>query len=272
MALIYSRNSDNTVLTLDEIRTRAPAVFAETKAEHLTDRYAQLKTADFIPVLADYGYEVTQAAQSRKKSKAGLEHKHHFVAFTNMKDEGVNGVRPEIILFNSHEGSSAVKLFSGAFRFICSNQIIRGEGSQSKLYHNTSSIARFENLLQDTIQRLPETLTRVEQMKQISADAFDVNSLAKKAFLTRWNENQFSEEYTIDSMLNVRRMEDAKNDFWTIWNRLQESTLRNGTSIQRVQPDGSVKIRTACAISNPKEHIRINSDLWDIATEVLGTV
>ena len=126
--LIFSRANHNGILSNDEVRSRAPSVFADTKAPRLTDRYEQVYTADLLPVLADNGYFPVQAAQKRVR-KGSNEHAAHLMAFARQQDIA-NGVdnRGEIVLFNSHDGTSAVKLFAGSFRFICSNGTIAGAG------------------------------------------------------------------------------------------------------------------------------------------------
>jgi hypothetical protein len=140
-SLIFSRRNDNGVLTVEDMQQRAPAMFSDTKAERLTDRYAAFRTADLLPIMADYDYFPVQAAQKRptKNSPTKAEHKTHMVAFSKGGDQGDGQTRGEIIVYNSHDGSSALRLFAGAYRFICSNGIVAGEGMQQRIYHTTKS-------------------------------------------------------------------------------------------------------------------------------------
>ena len=134
--VIFSRNADNSALTLEQIQHRAPAAFSTTKAERLSDRYISLNTSDVLPIMADYGYLPTQAAQKRSR-KASADHAAHMLAFSKTTDIVEAGdIRPEIILYNSHDGTGSVKLFAGVFRFICSNGIVAGDGFQSRIYHS----------------------------------------------------------------------------------------------------------------------------------------
>ena len=128
--LIFSRNANNTALTNERIQQLAPAVFSSTKAHGLSERYASLNTAQLLPVLADFGYFPMQAAQ-KKSRKGEAQHSSHMLSFakTYHTEDIIGDVRPEIILYNSHDGSSSVRLFAGCFRFICSNGIVAGEGA-----------------------------------------------------------------------------------------------------------------------------------------------
>jgi hypothetical protein len=106
--VIFSRNVNNGPLSAERIKQLAPAVYSTTKAGRLTDRYVSLHTSDIIPVLADYGYEPVQAAQKRSRIAGAADHASHMVAFAKpMNADDGTGIRPEIILYNSHDGSSS---------------------------------------------------------------------------------------------------------------------------------------------------------------------
>lgn len=272
MSLIYSRSRNNGVLDLETIKRNAPAAFASDHAEHLTDRYQQLFTADFIPVLADYGYHPVQAVQSHRKGKSTAEHRHHFIAFAEGDTYGGQdtGTRPEIILYNSHDGSGAVRMIAGAYRFICSNGIIAGDGFQSRVYHTKSSMNKFPVMLKDTIASLPLLMDRIEHLKQIevATGSPEYNEFVNRAFLTRWDDSKM-DSYTLNSLgRSIRRHEDLYQDAWTVFNRIQENVIRGGTMIKSLTEDNKIKYRKAGAIGSVKETMRINSELWEVAEDV----
>ena len=165
--VIFSRNSNDSALSVERIQQLAPAVFSTTKHERLTDRYVSLHTSDVLPVLADYGYQPVQAAQRRGKDPM---HAQHMMAFAKVDEvtSAVQEFRPEIILYNSHDGSGSVKLFAGAFRFICSNGIVAGDGFQSRIYHS-KALTGFEEMLRNTVATLPELMGRIDRMRGVVA-------------------------------------------------------------------------------------------------------
>jgi hypothetical protein len=277
-SLIFSRRNDNGVLTVEDMRQRAPAMFSDTKAERLTDRYASLRTADLLPIMADYGYFPVQAAQKRptKSSPVAAEHKSHMVAFSKAGDEGDGQTRGEIIVYNSHDGTSAVRLFAGAYRFICSNGVVAGEGMQQRIYHTTKSLATFEESLRGTIEKLPNVLSAFEKARSINLDGMQSYELAKQAVMKRWGMDEgivdvdgrpikgsFAVDKTIRDALGVQRNEDALSDAFTVWNRIQENVLRGNVMIKSVteQSNGMRKARPITAVA---EHVRINSELFDL--------
>lgn len=274
--IIFSRNNNGSALSTERIMQLAPAVFATSKAERLTDRYVSLHTSDIIPVMADYGYEPVQAAQRRSRGTGVLgEHSHHMVAFAKPADvANVDGFRPEIILYNSHDGSGSVRLFAGCFRFICSNGIIAGEGFSSRSYHNKGLLA-FEDILRNTVEKLPNMLARIEQMRSVGLSSADVYDMAVKCIQTRWEfhkdqeRGSYATRSTILDVMKSQRREDESPDAWTVFNRLQENVLRGNVFIKSLTDKGTTE-RKARPITNIKEHVRINSELWNIADEYVA--
>ena len=153
--VIFSRNANNSALTTERIQQLAPASFSTTKADRLTDRYVSLNTSDIITVMQDYGYAPVQAAQKRSR-KNNPAHSAHMLAFAKTWDIdfGTEDIRPEIILYNSHDGTGSVKLFAGCYRFICANGLIAGDGFQSRIYHS-KALSGFEDMLRNTVAPLP---------------------------------------------------------------------------------------------------------------------
>ena len=61
-----------------------------------------------------------------------------------------------------------------------------------------------------------------------------------------------------------KRIEDASQDLWTVYNRLQESILGAGLPIISRNAKG-IKTRSAKAVTGLKEIVRLNQGLWDLA-------
>jgi len=274
--VIFSRNVNNTALSIERMQQLAPAAFATTKHERLTDRYMPLHTSSLLPVLADYGYSPVQAAQKRSR-KASAEHSAHMLAFakTDLASLNADDIRPEIILYNSHDGSGSVKLFAGAFRFICSNGIVAGDGFQSRLYHNKSAMLGFEDMLRNTVANLPAMMERINALRSVQLSSATAYEMAKRSVNTRWDmfdaqtKGVYAIEKTITDVLAVNRNEDNYTDAFTVFNRIQESVIRGKTFIKSVTeatPYGS--IRKARPVNSVKENIRINGALWNIAEEM----
>ena len=279
--LIFSRNANNTALSTERIQQLAPAVFSNTKAERLTDRYASLNTSELLPIMADYGYFPMQAAQ-KKNRKGETQHSSHMLSFakTYHTEEVIGAVRPEIILYNSHDGSSSVRLFAGCFRFICSNGIVAGDGFQSRIYHNARAITGFEDMLRNTVDALPTLMERIEKLRQTKLLYSQAQAMARAGVQTRWSmfnteelvkqpNGVYATEATVRDALKVQRNEDDYMDAFTVFNRIQEAVVRGNAFVKSLTEKNSEGImRKARPVNSVSEGIRINSELWDIADAV----
>ena len=275
--VIFSRNANNTALSIERMQELAPAAFATTKHERLTDRYMPLHTSSLIPVMQDYGYSPVQAAQKRSR-KASTEHSAHMLAFARTIDADFaqGDVRPEIILYNSHDGTGSVKLFAGAFRFICSNGIVAGDGFQNRLYHNKAAVLGFEDMLRSTVDTLPAMMERINMLRGVQLSGAKAYELAKRSVTTRWDmydaqeTGVYATDTTVQQVLTVNRNGDESMDAFTVFNRIQESVIRGKAfvkSLTKATPYGSM--RKSRPVNSVKENIRINTELWNIADEIV---
>ena len=271
--LIFSRRADNGILSVDGIMQRAPSVFAEDKSGRLTSRYHSLNTSDLLPVLADYGYYPVQAAQKRAR-KGEQRHAAHMVAFAKDAD-GDGGLRSEIIAYNSHDGTSGVKLFAGAYRFICSNGIIAGEGFKANVRHTHRAMAGFEEMLQGIITSLPKMMDTIATLRQQRMDYDEAKELATKAVQLRWDflegayvpddmsKGTYATDKTVSDALSCQRREDDAFDAWTVLNRIQENVVRGNVMVRSIT-DRSQGERKARPIASIQEHVRVNQQLFDM--------
>jgi hypothetical protein len=107
-------------LSLEDVRQRAPAVFAQSAHERMSDSYRFIPTERVLTGLMQAGFVPVEARQTRAKySKA---HARHVVRLrrrfetVQMKDSV-----PEVVFLNSHDGTSAYQLRVGLFRVVCTN-------------------------------------------------------------------------------------------------------------------------------------------------------
>ena len=276
--VIFSRNVNNSALSTERIQQLAPAAFSTTKADRLTDRYVSLNTSDIIPVMQDYGYTPVQAAQKRSR-KNDPAHSAHMLAFAKTWDIdfGTGDIRPEIILYNSHDGTGSVKLFAGCFRFICSNGIVAGDGFQSRIYHS-KALNGFEEMLRNTVATLPTMMERLERLRTVQLNPVKALLMAQRGVATRWDmldeidnptKGVYATIQTAGDVLKVSRYEDMPMDAFTVFNRIQEGVIRGNAFVKSLSdkhPNGVT--RKARPVSSVKENIRINSELWDIAEDI----
>ena len=296
--LIYSRSASASELPMSAIHSKASAAFTELPIEGVSANYGHLRTIDLLPVLKDYGYLPVQAAQTTARKKDKIGHQNHMLAFAHEDDlmQPSDG-RPEIIIYNSSDRSSALKCFAGYFRGICSNGLVAGDGFQSKVYHNIKNIMSFEDQLRDMVSRLPAMLGLVDKMKSTLIDGQTGLEIAESGASLRWAnwekeqfrawntarkaEKNFNDielargsyytDQTISDLLDSKRPGErslAKQtaSLWHVFNRVQEGLIRGKAEIQSVsnlRPSGTT--RKATGLTSVPKSVKVNREFWDCA-------
>ncbi|WP_425459845.1 DUF932 domain-containing protein, partial [Escherichia coli] len=114
-------------LPLTEQRALSPRCFAGEAILRATScrTYTYIPTITLLDKLREEGFQPFFACQSRVRDEDKRGHTKHMV---RLRREGANkGTEvPEIILLNSHDGSSSYQMIPGMFRFVCTNGLVCG--------------------------------------------------------------------------------------------------------------------------------------------------
>jgi hypothetical protein len=108
------------MLTINEIKTRAPAAFATTPAPHCSPRYVMFPTVQAIELLSQEGFVPVEARQdSSRGGEVDPLHARHLIRFrapglAQKKDTAVGELSADIILQNSSDGRSPFSLSMAA--------------------------------------------------------------------------------------------------------------------------------------------------------------
>ncbi len=112
-------------LTNDELIQVVPSIFSEEKHNSRSERYTYIPTITLLDKLRDEGFQPFFACQSRVRDEDKRGHTKHMVRLR--REGGSKGKEvPEIILLNSHDGSSSYQMIPGMFRFVCTNGLVCG--------------------------------------------------------------------------------------------------------------------------------------------------
>jgi hypothetical protein len=263
-------------------------MLTQCAAPDRSNRYGHLSTLEAAEILDGFGYGITQAAQKKARKQSGAPYAEHLVAFSPRAGSVAAEFRPEIVLYNSHDGSSSLKLFAGAYRFICSNGLISGDGIETRLRHSKANAAGFSAMVSEIAGELPALMDRVERLQSVTLSQAAQNEIAIRAAGLRWKDSREIEavqnpetgvfEYpwgayftgrTVNGIGRANRFDDNGASAWLAFNRAQENVIRGGAeilSITEKAPRG--KFRKARAITSVSDNVRINRCLWDIAEEI----
>ncbi len=113
-------------LSDDQIRTVAPSIFADAPHQSRSERYSYVPTATVLEELRGEGFEPFMVCQTRVRQDARRDYTKHMIRLRHASQ--INGREAnEIILLNSHDGTSSYQMLAGMFRFVCSNGLVCGD-------------------------------------------------------------------------------------------------------------------------------------------------
>lgn len=244
----------------DEIACYAPSVLAQAAHESRGERYSFIPTISVIDGLRKEGFQPYEVRQTRVRDQNKREHTKHMVRLRHESSITSTGEVPEIILLNSHDGSSSYQLLSGIFRFVCSNGLIAGDVcSDIRVRHSG-------NVVDDVIEGATRILADTEQVvdrigtyKGIELSVPEAQVFANAALSLRWDEGKAPVE--ADRILRVRRADDRKTDLWTTFNRIQENLVKGGAP----GVSASGRRMTSRAVGGISENVKLNRALWTLA-------
>lgn len=267
----YARSSNQAAfrstspLSNDQIARYAPSVLATEAHESRGDRYSFIPTINVIDGLRANGFQPFEVRQTRVRDQGKREHTKHLVRLRHDSHitAAVGEEVPEIILLNSHDGTSSYQLMSGFFRMVCSNGLIAGD------VQNDIRIRHSGNVVDDVIEGSYRVLDnieiasqRIETYKSISLTPAEQEALATSAMHVRWGED--APIYGSHQLIRARRYEDQKNDLWTTFNRVQENLIKGGIGGR----SKTNRRTTTREVGGVNENVKLNRALWMLADKM----
>jgi hypothetical protein len=240
-----------------------PAAYATAPHEKLTARYAFVPTSSVIETMSKAGFDVVQAAQSRSRKQLPAFARHALRFRKAKSDVYVGEVVPEILLLNSHDGTSAYQVRIALFRAICSNGMIVSDTAFPcwRVPHRGSAAVEVLEAALRLAEQFSEVGAVIERMRHILLTEEQRLRFASDALVIRYPNEPVGLAVSPVELLKVRRPQDEGADLWHTLNVVQEHLLRGGaprvTATKR-----QVKMRGIRAI---REDVRINSALWERA-------
>lgn len=265
----YSTAADNkgvrndAGLTLGQVQRFAPSALTAEAHPDRSDKYVAISTRDMVTGLKTAGFVPVEARQTRVLLKGRNSYAQHAIRLRQQGGLLVGGIANEIILTNSHDGSSSFRMLAGYFRMVCSNGLVAGDiHADVRIQHRGDAVERAQVEAQRLIDRAREGARRIEAMRLRVLSVEEYTRLARQAAEIRWGETA---PIRPQQLLAPRRYEDRGNDLWTVFNRIQENVIRGGNP--GIATTG--RRMTTRAVTSIDADLRINAALWRAAEEML---
>ena len=277
MDMMISNNSADQVMTIDQLKKEVPFAFLDAPTRKVSSKYVHVPTSRVIDDLMSMGWQPVQAAQRRGRAGKTSMFSKHMIKFQNpnlvIKGNEGDDVFPQIILTNSHDGTQSFKFMMGLYRLVCSNGLVIAdeEFASFKIRHMGYSFEDLQQLITNAVEELPKKVEVINTMKSVELTEKQQKDLAFKAFLLRQGialESEQAKEVKIsdevlENILETQRAEDAGNDLWVTFNRVQEAITQGGFqgALQ------GAKIRKVRKIKSFEKDLKLNQQLFDLALQ-----
>lgn len=241
-----------------QIMRYAPSIFATEAHETRSERYAYIATSEVLNGLRDNGFHPFMVCQTRVRNPNKRKHTKHMIRLRHSAQ--IKGTEAkEIILLNSHDGSCCYQILAGVYRFTCNNNLVCGDSvADIRILHKGNVTERVIKGAFEVLEQFDSIEQHMDVMKSITLNEPEKRIFADSALALRYNEKDGPAPIAANQLLEARRFEDRKNDFWTTFNCVQENIIRGGL---RASTKQGKPTRTRGVIGMDKD-IYLNRALW----------
>lgn len=253
-------------ITINELRVKAPAVFADKAHEDCSTRYGFASSVKVLTELEKQGFVVVSAQSYTKRAQPNAGYAKHVLRLRkagDIKALKVGDVVPQVVMVNSHDRSSHLELYAGAYRLACSNGLL----VSTKEFIEPLVVRHTNRIIEDVmanVGRIASDVGRVsdiiEQMTKTKLSDKAQVAFARQALDLRFG-NAGRGAIEPASLLVPRRAQDDGADVWRVYNRVQENMMKGG--IASVTAAG--RRTTTKPVMSVNSDLHINAGLWELA-------
>lgn len=258
-------------LSLAELQSRAPSIFAGGAASNTSSRYLYIPTGKLVEAMVKADFMPVACKQVNGKDR---DHGKHVIHMTHRSlQDKLQGKAelPLIRIQNSHDGKSSLQLDTGFFRLVCSNGLVMPEGqlSSARIIHKVGMENDVIEASYRILESFPEQIRQIEAMKQVKLDKGEQQTLADSSMRIVFDAetieaNESRNRSLAGTLLAPRRQADVSSDLWTTFNRIQENAIKGGRRVYSASGNFRA-MREVKAIDREKQ---INVELMTLAQKM----
>lgn len=252
---------NNRPLTNDELMRVVPSAFSVEKHESRSERYTYIPTITLLDRLREEGFEPYYAGQSRVRDPERRDFTKHMIRLRR-GNNGSGSEVPEIVLLNSHDGSSSYKMIPGIFRQVCTNGLVCWKSfGEINVPHKGDIVSQVIEGAYEVLGVFDAVADNMEKMKSIQLDSAERRLLGAMALEYKYGEDK--SPVTPEQIIQPRAWYDKETDLWTSFNIVQENLIKGGVRGRTAKG----KRTTTRPVTGIDGDIKLNQALWKMAEE-----
>ena len=252
-------------LTDQELLAQAPTLFTQEPHFEVSDKYHFIPTIDVINEIKSHNWYPTAVQEASVKEVSKNGYQKHLVRFRHFEDllnPRENAM--ELLLFNSHDRSTAFSISAGIYRFVCANGLVIADSVFES--HTIKHIGDRDNDVKGAIEGIvsfkPQLESKIDTFSSIVLSTQEKLSFAKSSISFRFDKHLEIDPY---DLLVPHRIEDEKNDLYTTLNVIQENLLRGNISGKNRETGRRF---TSKQITSIGKDVEVNQSLWNMAERI----
>lgn len=267
LATRFGRNahqiSGREALDNEALYRHVPSIFAREAHDSRSERYVYVPTIDIVESLRREGWFPFFAVQAVPRDGSRMGHAKHMLRLR--RDDGIGKPEAaEVIIVNSHDGTSAYQMFAGMLRFVCTNSMIAGKRFEEvRVPHKGNIQHEIIEGVYTVAEDFPRLIDATETMKETRLSGEEQQVLAEASLVARYGEDE--SPVRPDQVIMPRRREDVGQSLWTTFNVIQENIVRGGLDGRRQTSDGRIRRNRTRAINGIDQNVSLNRALWTLA-------
>jgi hypothetical protein len=242
----------NLITTLDQAHPRVSAKYQVVPTKMIADKFFTL------------GFKVDEYKSVRVRDASRIGYQKHFVRLSHptLLTTKHNDVKLQLLVTNSHDGSSSFSIKLGIFRLVCSNGLVVGTTFESvTLRHTGRILEEIDGAVERMVAQTKKLDDALERMKSRTMTTEEIAKFYNEAVKIRYGNTYTNSDVEVTS----RRTADDASDLFTVYNRVQEALIRGSQA-----RGGNGRFRQRRAITNINKDLTINEKLFDLAYSYVG--
>ncbi|ALZ17759.1 TPA: DUF945 domain-containing protein [Pseudomonas aeruginosa] len=249
-------------LSDEQIRAVAPSIFADAPHESRSERYSYIPTASVLQELRGEGFEPFMVCQTRVRRDDRRDFTKHMIRLRHASQIDARGEANEIILLNSHDGTSSYQMLAGMFRFVCQNGLVCGDTvADVRVPHKGDVAAQVIEGAYEVLHGFQQAQESRDAMRAVTLGGGEAEVFARAALALKYDDPDKPAPITERQVLAPRRLDDNRADLWSVFNRTQENLIRGGL----LGRGGNGRRQRTRPVQGIDQDLRLNRALWLLA-------
>lgn len=243
----------------------------ENRHALVTEKFNVVTPAIVGEVMAENGMVLSTLSTGRAKHLDKVDFQKTMARYRDT-NEVLPGIHLDLLYNSKHMGRGVDELYVGIYRVICTNGMVAGAAfHRGAVRHSGDTFNSLSLAIQTALTKRLELTDLIARMQATQLDTERVKFLVDGAVKLLVPDTAVNVR---SSLTLVRRADDASNDLFTVFNRIQENGIAGRVAYDLIQTDTergthTVRHMTARRIkANTQRDLEYNQGLFDLASKL----